>query len=191
MAEGAIKFKSIANIICNGIATNVLTFREEFMMNITPQFMPNTFPGLGVLEKSKWRVLTFTLDSDDDVFDFGFSVGAANSALGIIGALAYDTGDVEFTLGETVTGAGSAATGVVVGWTVTGGTWVGNNAVGVVYLSDMTGTPFGGAENLTGSIGGAAMAATTAIETYVFAALPYDTGDVEFTVGETLTGAIS
>ena len=122
-------------------------------MYFTPQFQPNRFQGLGVLEKSKWRVLTFSIDSDSDIFDFGFSVGAANSALGLIGSLAYGTGDVVFTIGETVTGAVSGATGIVVGWTVTGGTWAGNNAVGVVYLSNMTGLSFGVAENLTGSVG--------------------------------------
>lgn len=79
MAEGAIKLKSIASVAANALtATNVLSFREEFMMNITPQFIPNTYQGLGVLEKAKWRVLTFTFDSDTDIFDLDYFVAAAN-----------------------------------------------------------------------------------------------------------------
>lgn len=83
MVEGAIKLKSIASVTANTItATNILTFKEDFVMNMTPQFMPNTYQGLGMLEKSKWRQITFTLDSDSDVFDASYSVVAANSALG-------------------------------------------------------------------------------------------------------------
>jgi len=83
MAPGAIKLKSIASVTANTItATNVLSFKEDFVMNMTPQFMPNTYQGLGVLEKSKWRQVTAILDSDSDIFDASFSVVAANSALG-------------------------------------------------------------------------------------------------------------
>ena len=79
MAEGPIKLKSIASIAANALtATNVLSFREEFMMNIIPQFIPNTYQGLGVLEKAKWRVLTLVFDSDTDVFDLDYFVAAAN-----------------------------------------------------------------------------------------------------------------
>jgi len=79
MAEGAIKLKSIASVTANILtATNILSFREEFMMNITPQFIPNTYQGLGVLEKAKWRVLTFVFDSDTDIFDLDYFVAAAN-----------------------------------------------------------------------------------------------------------------
>ncbi|GAG34519.1 unnamed protein product, partial [marine sediment metagenome] len=136
MAEGPIKLKNIACVISGAVATNILTFREEFLMNFTPQFIPNTYPGLGILEKSKWRVLTFTLDSDSDVFINDFSVVAANASLGLIEGLPYDTGSVVFTRGETLTGFGSGATGVVQTWTVTAGDFdPGNDAEGVVYLS--------------------------------------------------------
>ncbi len=83
MAEGAIKLKNIASVTANTItATNIIGFREEHVMNIVPQFVPNTYLGLGVLERAKWRQITFTLDSDSDVFDASFSVTAANTALG-------------------------------------------------------------------------------------------------------------
>lgn len=187
MAGGPIKIKSIDALLANGVSTNVLNFKEDFMMDFTPQFMPNYFQGLGVLEKAKWRVINFTLDSDSDVFDFGFSVGGSNSALGIIWSLAYDTGTTEPSLGETLTGDISGATGVVVGWTVTGGTWALNTAAGVIYLAAGTLT-FNGAETVDGSVGGDNMITTTATETKLFAALPYDSGSTEFTVGDTLTG---
>ena len=83
MAEGPIKLKSIASVTANTItATNILSFREDFVMNFTPQFIPNYYSGLGVLEKAKWRVITFTLDSDSDVFDASFDVDSANTAIG-------------------------------------------------------------------------------------------------------------
>lgn len=191
MADGPIKLKNIECVVSGVVATNILTFKEEFLMNFTPQFIPNTYQGLGVLEKSKWRVLTFTLDSDSDVLINNFSVVAANASLGLIEGLPYDTGSTVFTRGETLTGAGSGATGVVQTWTVTGGTWAGNNAEGVVYLSGGTGGAFAAVENLDGSVGGAAMAASTATETRLLAALPYNSGSTEFTLGETVTGAIS
>lgn len=190
MAEAPIKLKNIECVIAGAVATNIISFKEEFVMNVTPQFMPNTFQGVDVLETAKWRRLTIIIDSDSDVFDDAFSVVAANTSLGLIEVLPYNTGSVEFTRGETVTGAASGATGVVESWTVTAGTWGGNNAVGVVHLSAGT-LVFNAVENLNGSIGGAAMAASTATEMRRLAALPYDTGTVEFTLAETLTGAIS
>jgi len=190
MAGGPIKLRNIACVISGAVATNILTFKEDFLMDFTPQFMPNYFPGLGVLEKAKWRVLTFTLDSDSDVFDDGLTLVAANTSLGLIETLPFGTGTAKFTRGETLTGATSGATGVVESWTVTGGTWGGGNAVGVVHLSAGT-LVFNAVENLNGSIGGLAMAASTATERRLMAALPYNTGATEFTLGETVTGFVS
>ncbi len=83
MAPGAIKLKSIASVLTNGInSTNIISFREEHVMNITAQFMPNTYQGLGFLQKAKWRVLTFTMDSDTNAFDADWSITAANTSLG-------------------------------------------------------------------------------------------------------------
>ncbi len=83
MAEGAIKLSKIVSVTSNGIvSTNVLTFREEHVMNITPQFMPNTFQGLGFLQKAKWRNLVFTFDSDTDGFNASYAITAVNTAIG-------------------------------------------------------------------------------------------------------------
>ena len=98
MAEGAIKLKSIASVTANALAaTNILSFREEFMMNITPQFIPNTYQGLGVLEKSKWRVLTFTFDSDTDIFDLDYFVAAANIPVATTIVVAFVVADAAGT----------------------------------------------------------------------------------------------
>ena len=83
MAEGAIKLKSIASVTTNAIvSTNIVGFREEHVMNITPQFMPNTYQGLGFLQKAKWRNLVFTMDSDTNAFDADWRITAANTSLG-------------------------------------------------------------------------------------------------------------
>ncbi len=83
MAPGAIKLKSIASITTNGIvSTNIIGFREEHVMNITPQFMPNTNQGLGFLQKAKWRNVVMTFDSDTNAFDPDWSIVADNTTLG-------------------------------------------------------------------------------------------------------------
>lgn len=99
MAPGAIKLKNIASVTANTImATNILSFREEFMMNIVPQFVPNTYQGLGVLERAKWREITFTLDSDSDVFSASYSVEAANTALGTAFTVTFNVADAAGTV---------------------------------------------------------------------------------------------
>lgn len=98
MAAGAIKLKNIASVTANGItATNILSFKEDFLMNIMPQFVPNTYQGLGVLERAKFRVLTFGIDSDSDVFDASYSVTAANTAIGTAFTVKFNVADATST----------------------------------------------------------------------------------------------
>ena len=79
MAAGPIKLKSIASIVANVItAENILSFSDELVMNITPQFVPNYFLGVDVLEKAKFRRLTIVLDSDNTPFDANYFVAAFN-----------------------------------------------------------------------------------------------------------------
>jgi len=99
MAEGSIKLKNIASVTANTItATNIIGFREEHVMNIVPQFVPNTYLGLGILERAKWRQITFTLDSDSDVFGASFSVEAANTALGTSFIVTFNVADALSTV---------------------------------------------------------------------------------------------
>jgi len=72
----------------------------------------------------------------------------------------FDTGAVEFTVGETLTGAIGGATGVVVSWYESDGTWAGDDAKGGVYVSGITGAFQ--AEEINGSVGGDGMAESTA-----------------------------
>jgi len=72
---------------------------------------------------------------------------------GEIDALPYDTGTVEFTRGETLTGAVSGGDGEVIDWYVSAGTWGGGNAAGKVYIKQNT-VNFQ-AEAVTGSVSGA------------------------------------
>lgn len=79
MVAGPIKLKSIASVAANVVTTtNVLTFADELVMNITPQFVANYFPGVDVLEKAKFRRLTIVLDSDDTLFDLDYFVAQTN-----------------------------------------------------------------------------------------------------------------
>jgi len=79
MVAGPIKLKSIASVAANVVTTtNVLTFADELVMNITPQFVANYFPGVDVLEKAKFRRLTIVLDSDDTLFDLDYFVAQIN-----------------------------------------------------------------------------------------------------------------
>jgi len=71
--------------------------------------------------------------------------------------LYFDSGSVEFTVGEVVTGASSGRAGIVVTYSVTGGTWGGGNASGYLILSSAVG-PYTNNEALDGSVGGNNMA---------------------------------
>ena len=83
MVAGAVKIKNIVSVTGNGVtATNILSFDEDHIMNITPQFVPNTYQGLGILERAKWREITIVFDSDSTVFDASWGIIVANSAIG-------------------------------------------------------------------------------------------------------------
>jgi len=74
--------------------------------------------------------------------------------------LNFDSGSVEPTVGETLTGATSGDTGVVTDSTLTSGTYAGGDAVGWVEMSDVTGADseqgqvFQDDETINGSTGG-------------------------------------
>lgn len=81
--------------------------------------------------------------------------------------LPFTDGSVEPTLGETLTGAESGATGVVNRVDLQSGSWAGGDAAGYVYLVDPTGYKmdqwecFYAAESVTGSTGGSGMLKVT------------------------------
>lgn len=80
-------------------------------------------------------------------------------------ALTFESGSVEFTVRETLTGAISGHTGDVVDWHITGGTWGGTDAAGVIYLKQASGAFQ--AEDLNGDVGGNNMASATGAGTGV------------------------
>lgn len=61
--------------------------------------------------------------------------------------LAFDAGVTEINVGDTVTGATSGATGLVVGVQLNSGSWAGSDAAGYLYLSTVT-DDFDNDENL-------------------------------------------
>ena len=86
-------------------------------------------------------------------------------------SIPYNSGSTEFTVGETLTGATSGHTGVVVDYDLASGTWGGGDAAGTVYVKQATGAFQ--AENLNGSTGGANMASATGAGT----GLPFTIGN--------------
>ena len=66
--------------------------------------------------------------------------------------LSYTSGSTEFTIGETLTGATGGATGDVVTYGLTSGTWGGGDAAGTVYVKQKSGDYQ--AEDINGSTAG-------------------------------------
>lgn len=79
--------------------------------------------------------------------------------------LAFGTGSVEISEGDTVEGATSSAQGVVARVVLESGTWVGGDAAGRLILSSVTAGPFNSSENLTVST--VVSAVTTAAESAI------------------------
>ena len=88
-----------------------------------------------------------------------------NSLLGVwslsdtnkgLGAMAYDAGAIAPVVGETLTGATSGASGKVIYYTITGGSFGAGTAAGIIYLGSCAGR-FNDNESITGSVGGAGM----------------------------------
>lgn len=100
-----IRLKSIRAIVANTrTIENVLSFREEHVHNLTPQFVPNVFQGVDVLEKAKFRRLVITFDSDSNIFgtdgtELNWFVAQANAVIGttIVASfwIADNSGDYE------------------------------------------------------------------------------------------------
>jgi len=104
--EEAVKIMRIDNFTRGNIATNILRYEDDFVMNMTPQFIPNTFQGLDLKQDQHWRILTIVVDSETDIFDAYIDITTANT---VIPADFH----VDFTLAD------GAATSEV--WTYSGG----------------------------------------------------------------------
>ena len=52
-----------------GTTTNIVSIREEHVMQNDPRFVPNTHEGVGMKWDHKWREITIVFDSDTDLFD--------------------------------------------------------------------------------------------------------------------------
>ena len=78
-ATGAAgKVKRIANVRTGGAdSVNILGFKEDFVMRMTPQFIPNYYPGVGLKQDEKYRVITVVVDSETDIFDLMIKIKTA------------------------------------------------------------------------------------------------------------------
>lgn len=53
----------------SGFSMNIISLREEHVMQNDPRFVPNTYEGIGMKWDHKWREIILTFDSDTDIFD--------------------------------------------------------------------------------------------------------------------------
>lgn len=65
---------------------------------------------------------------------------AIKTWLGGIGTFGYDSGSDEPTVGDVITGTSSGAFGLYVSTTITGGSWAGDDAAGVMTIRAISGT---------------------------------------------------
>lgn len=104
--EANVKYMRVDSVTINALtATNILRFSDDFIMNMTPQFVPNTFTGQDLKQDQHYRILTTVVDSENAIFDPYISVTAANAVIPAGNIV------VVFTLAD---GAGTART-----WTYT------------------------------------------------------------------------
>jgi len=105
--EANVKYMRVDSVTVNALtATNILRFSDDFVMNMTPQFIPNTFQGQDLKQDQHYRILTIVVDSENAIFDPYISVTAANTLIPIVNNII-----VVFTLAD---GAGTVRT-----WTYT------------------------------------------------------------------------
>ena len=81
--EGAGMVKRINTVREGGAnAVNILRFKEDFVMRMTPQFVPNTYQGVGLKQDEKYRVITVTVDSETTIFDNMLEITDENDPAG-------------------------------------------------------------------------------------------------------------
>jgi hypothetical protein len=83
--ELPVKYMRIDQFVIPGATamTHVLRFEDDYVMNMTPQFMPNTFQGLDLKQDQKWRRLTVVLDSEGGAMDPYVDITTANTPIPI------------------------------------------------------------------------------------------------------------
>lgn len=80
--EAPVKFMRIDLFRVGALdCTNILRFEEEFFMQMTPQFLPNTFQGVDLKQDQHWLLITAVIDSETDILDIYISTTAANTVL--------------------------------------------------------------------------------------------------------------
>ncbi len=92
--QGVAKIKRINNVREGGAdATNILSFKEDFIMVSTAQFVPNTYQGVGLKQDEKYRIITVIVDSETSIFDNMIAVTAAQ-------AVAVTDFEADFTMND-------------------------------------------------------------------------------------------
>ena len=82
--EYEIKFNKILYATIGNNTFNILKFTDECLFHLTPQFVPNRYQGIGVGQDPAWRLITFYMDSESDVFDAYIDITTANTVMPVI-----------------------------------------------------------------------------------------------------------
>jgi len=93
-SEANVKYMRVDSIAVNAVtATNVLRFRDDFVMQMTPQFVPNVFQGQDLKQDEHWRILTFVVDSECGIFDTYVDIITANTVVPANTAVVFTLAD--------------------------------------------------------------------------------------------------
>ncbi len=124
-------------------------------------FFPHCFSGGGT-KHDHFFIGTYKAGLKDDAgtLKFNSCSGVQPWTGGQMRSVPFSAGATEFTVGETITGTTSTATGTVVSWHKTSGDWSAGTAMGVVYIRNYgvyvpTATAFSNGETLTRASGSA------------------------------------
>lgn len=103
-----------------------------------------------VIIDGRGHAITGTINSVTDGGEIGSTGGVSLDLLHVranytgdicaVYDLSYDSGSDEPSIGNIITGVTSGASGIFVKATLAGGTWAGNDASGIITLSNVTGT---------------------------------------------------
>ena len=124
-------------------------------------FHPQCYAGGGT-KRDHYYIGTYLagLKDDNGTLKFNSCAGVQPWTGGQMRSVPFTAGNTAFTVGETITGATTGATGTVVSFHVASGDWSAGTAVGVVYVRNYgvdasTATAFASGETLTRTLGSA------------------------------------
>jgi len=151
-ADGEFEFEFIADA-----ATDIEIIPTNFTGIIESVHIMPIVPGNGdILGACIYlgNTYAFRNNSGDTAAIMHVSSTIGWTAVDLGSHIKFQNGKVVFTVGDTLTGFSSGATGVIEDFHVISGSWASNDAAGYIALSGVTGSPFTDLEKITDTSGG-------------------------------------